>query len=328
MTKILVTGGAGYIGSHTTMELLENGYEVVIVDNLSTGHMILAPKEAEFEKANVGDKEAMEKIIDKHRPDAVIHFAGSIQVEESVSNPLKYYDNNTAVTRNLIEICVKKNVNKFIFSSTAAVFGQPEEIKLNEEVKKAPINPYGMSKLMVEQILQDTAFAHKDFKFIILRYFNACGADPKQRSGQICEKATHLIKIASELALGKRDKMYIFGTDYPTKDGTCVRDFIHVSDLANIHKKAMDYLIKKNKSNIFNCGYGKGYSVRDILSAVEKYMGKKLNIIEADRRAGDPAELIADNSKLESILSWEPKHNNVDEIVSTSINWENSLSSK
>jgi len=326
MAKILVTGGAGYIGSHTTLELLENGYEVVIVDNLSTGHMVLAPKGAEFETANVGDKAAMEKIIDKHNPEAVIHFAGSIQVEESVSNPLKYYDNNTSVTRSLIETCVKKKVNKFIFSSTAAVFGEPKETQLNEDVVKAPINPYGMSKLMTEQILKDTAFAHKDFKFVILRYFNACGADGQQRSGQICEKATHLIKIAAELALGKREKMSVFGTDYPTKDGTCVRDFIHVSDLANIHKKAMDYLIEKNQSNIFNCGYGKGYSVRDILNSVEKYMGKKLNIIDADRRAGDPAELIADNSKLKEVLSWKPKHDNIDEIVSSSIKWEKSLS--
>jgi UDP-glucose 4-epimerase len=321
MKKILVTGGAGYIGSHVVKLLGESGYDVVIYDNLSTGN-----KNAVLSgELIVGDLEDLEKLnhtFEKHQFDGVMHFAGSIVVPESVENPAKYYANNTQNSLNLMQLCLKHKVNNFIFSSTAAVYGILEDGVATEETATSPINPYGWSKLMTEQMLKDLSFAHSDFNYIALRYFNVSGADPDGKIGQAFPGATHLIKVNCEAAAGKRDKTYIFGTDFDTPDGTGVRDYIHVVDLAWAHVKGMEYLFKNKKSQVMNCGYGHGYSVREVVKAVKEVTGKDFPVEEAPRRAGDPAQLISKVDKIHEVLDWQIKYDNLAFIIETAFEWE------
>ncbi len=318
--SILVTGGAGYIGSHVVRQLTTAGRKVIVLDNLSTGFKD-AVIGAELIEGDTGDRDLVKKILDDHSVDTVLHFAAHTIVPESVSNPLKYYGNNTCCTRNLLECCSDTGVKHFIFSSTAAVYGVPEDEMTSEETPTAPINPYGTSKLMSEMMLKDLSFA-TPLRHVILRYFNVAGSNPDGEIGQSTEKATLLIKVACETALGKRDAIYVFGTDYNTKDGTGVRDYIHVEDLASAHIRALEYLEKGGESSTFNCGYGHGYSVREVLDAVEKVSGNKMNIIEEPRRAGDPPMLIAKADRVRKILNWEPQYDDLDIIVKTSLAWE------
>ena len=321
MPAILVTGGAGYIGSHMTYALLDQGERVVVLDNLSTGVRSLVAPGAEFVEGDVADQPLVREVLRKHAIEAVIHFAGSIVVPESVTDPLKYYANNTVASRSLIEACVAEGVQRFVFSSTAAVYGMPETAMVSEETRKDPINPYGRSKLMTEWMLQDAARAY-DFRYIALRYFNVAGADPNGRTGQSTPRATHLIKRAGQAALGRVPYLEIFGTDFPTPDGTGVRDYIHVSDLIAAHLLALDALRNEAKPDVFNCGYGRGLSVREIIAAVERAAGHKLAVREAPRRAGDPPMLVADSTKLKRALNWTPRYNDVDVIVRSALEWE------
>tara|TARA_B100000131_G_scaffold62038_1_gene58126 strand:+ start:28 stop:1002 length:975 start_codon:yes stop_codon:yes gene_type:complete len=320
--KILLTGGAGYIGSHAAIALLEDGHKVTVIDNLSTGNKKLIPPSANFVNCNINDVTTISEILQKEKFDALMHFAGYIEVEESVSNPKKYFDNNTKNSKILFDTCIKNNLKNIIFSSTAAAYGNPinsEPIKESTDLK--PINPYGESKIQSELYLKENSQCN----FIILRYFNVAGADPKMRSGLISKKATHLIKIASEVAVGKRKDITIFGNDYPTPDGTAIRDYIHVSDLADVHVKAVEYLVSKQQSNIINCGYGKGFSVKDVLKIVNQVNDKPISIKNGDRRAGDPSMLVSNVSKLHSLFDWQPKYNDLSFIVKTSIDWEKKL---
>lgn len=331
---ILVTGGAGYIGSHVVKQLLEEtAYDVTIIDNLSTGHqstldtlesIALESKHGDlrFYHADLSDFASIEKIFLTNRFDAVMHFAASIIVPESVQNPLKYYMNNTVNTTNLIRLCNEYHVNNFIFSSTAAVYGEPTDIPVKETTPTHPINPYGRTKLITEQILCDVAAANSEFKYVILRYFNVAGADIQNRIGQCFSNATHLIKVASQTALGKRDSIFIFGTDYDTPDGTCIRDYIHVDDLASAHLKALEYLDENNPSDIFNCGYGYGFSVNDVIKTVKTVSNVNFTVEFSERRAGDPAKLISDNSKIVANLKWKPKYDDLDLICKTALLWE------
>lgn len=323
MSSILVTGGAGYIGSHVAHELVDDGREVVILDNLSTGVRENMPEAATFVHGDVGDYELLVNLISQHDVDAVMHFAGNIVVPESVENPLKYYRNNTAATRTLLSACVACRVHQFVFSSTAAVYGMPsaEELPVTEETPTAPINPYGASKLMTEWMLRDVDHAH-DFRYVALRYFNVAGADPKGRTGQSTPQATHLIKVCSQTALGLRDQLSIFGTDYETRDGTCIRDYIHVTDLARVHILALEALERGEQSRVLNCGYGHGYTVREVIDAVQRVSEVDFDVVEAPRRAGDPPELIADSTKLRDEFGWQPEHDDLDEIVRTALEWE------
>lgn len=326
--NILVNGGAGYIGSHVVKQLGEEGkHTVTIVDNLVTGFED-AITYGNFINADLSDYEVVDKIFSEHKFDAVIHFAASLVVPESVSDPLKYYMNNTANTANVIRCCIKHNVNKFIFSSTAATYGEPDAkfIPVNESCPTSPINPYGSSKLMSETVLKDTAFAFPDFKFVIFRYFNVAGASVDGKIGQSTEGATHLIKVAAETACGKRDKMYVFGTDYDTKDGTCIRDYIHVEDLASAHLRGLEYLDEGNDSDIFNCGYGHGFSVFEVLETMRKVSGVDFVADTKERRAGDPSILISDNSKICKVMNWNPKFDDLDLICKTALDWEKKLS--
>jgi UDP-glucose 4-epimerase len=324
--KTLVTGGAGYIGSHATLALLQTGQDVVVLDNLSSGNKLLVPSGTLFIEGDAGDQDLVRKIIRQHDIHAMMHFAGSIIVEESMTEPLKYYRNNTFVSLNLIEACVEEKVNNFIFSSTAAVYGNPDKVPVAEDAVKAPINPYGESKAITETILRDVNSACPDFNYIALRYFNVSGADPDGRAGQMTRQSTHLIKVACELAAGKRESMTVFGTDYDTRDGTCIRDFIHVSDLADVHVKALQYLVNNRECRIINCGYGQGYSVRETLDALQSIVRRPLNITDGGRRAGDPAMLISDNSLLKSLIDWTPKYNDIKMILSHALAWEERLS--
>ncbi len=319
-TSILVTGGAGYIGSHVVRQLTMAGRKVVVLDNLSTGFEG-AVIGAELIIGDTGDKELVQKLLADHNIDTVMHFAAHTIVPESVSNPLKYYGNNTCCTRNLLECCSKANVKHFIFSSTAAVYGVPDQAITAEDTPTAPINPYGMSKLMSEMMLKDLSFA-TPLRHVILRYFNVAGSNPDGEIGQSTEKATLLIKVACETALGKRDSISVFGTDYDTEDGTGVRDYIHVEDLADAHIKALEHLEKGGESSTFNCGYGHGYSVREVLDTVQKISGNDLNIIEQPRRAGDPPTLIAKADRIQEILNWKPQFDDLKLIVKTSLEWE------
>lgn len=318
---ILVTGGAGYIGSHAVLAFTDAGYPVVVVDDLSTGHREVVPPFVPFKKGDVGDMDLMAQAIAEHRVGAVVHFAGSIVVPESVSDPLKYYRNNTANSRNLIAACVDAGVPHFVFSSTAAVYGVPAEVPVNEQAPTEPINPYGSSKLMTEWMLRDVAAAHP-FAFAALRYFNVAGADPMGRTGQSTPLATHLIKVACEAATGARRHVDVFGEDYDTPDGTCIRDYIHVSDLAEAHVLALEHLMQSKESFIANCGYGHGYSVREVLTQVQKESGTRLDIRSAPRRPGDPEKLVADPSRIQHLLSWRPRHDDLGFIVRTAFAWE------
>ncbi|MBZ4673016.1 UDP-glucose 4-epimerase GalE [Deferribacteraceae bacterium V6Fe1] len=327
--KILITGGAGYIGSHVVKQLGDyTGHEIVVLDNLVTGfrESVLYGK---FVEADLSDWNFVADFMKKEQFDAIIHFAASLIVPESVVNPLKYYLNNTANTANLIKCAVESGVKKFIFSSTAATYGEPDKkyIPINEECPTNPINPYGMSKLMSENILRDAAKAHENFKYVILRYFNVAGADVGGRIGQSTKDATHLIKVAAEAATGKRDKILVFGTDYDTPDGSCIRDYIHVDDLASAHLLALDYL-DDNDSDIFNCGYSRGYSVLEVLNTMKKVTGVNFKVEITGRRAGDPAELVADNKKIVSKLKFNPKYNDLELICKTAYEWEKRLEAK
>lgn len=321
---VLVTGGAGYIGSHMVLALADAGENVTVLDNLSTGVRTAVDARAELVEGDIGDAELVRSTIQRKKITDVVHFAGSIIVPESVADPLKYYSNNTAKTRNLIECCVKENVPRFVFSSTAAVYGSPEKVPVTEDVPLAPMSPYGRSKLMSEWMLQDVAGAHA-LTYVVLRYFNVAGADPAGRSGQSTKDATHLIKVAVQAALGIRDHMKIFGDDYATPDGTGVRDYIHVSDLISAHEAAVKYLRSGGESLIANCGYGHGSSVKQVIEAVERVAGKKIDARVDARRAGDPAEIVADASLARETLEWTPKHDDLDEIVRHAFDWESRL---
>ncbi|MCG8314468.1 MAG: UDP-glucose 4-epimerase GalE [Pseudomonadales bacterium] len=322
-STILVTGGAGYIGSHVVRQLGERNENVIVLDNLSTGFAD-SVLHGELVVGDMGDIDLVSNLIEKHNIETVMHFAAHTIVPESVENPLKYYRNNTANTRNLLECCQNKGVKHFVFSSTAAVYGEPEDPIITEDSPTAPINPYGMSKLMSETMLRDLAKA-SPMRHVILRYFNVAGCDPDGRIGQRTEKATLLIKVAAETAIGSRPQIYIFGTDYPTPDGTGIRDYIHVEDLASAHLKALDYLRENGESVTLNAGYGHGYSVREVLDTVSKVNGQPLNIIEQERRAGDPAHLVAKADKIKTTLGWEPKLDDIEKIVESSLNWERKL---
>lgn len=319
--SVLVTGGAGYIGSHMVLELVDAGENVVVIDNLSTGFRWAVAPAATLVVGDIADTDLVKKTIQAHGVTAIIHFAGSIVVPESVADPLYYYSNNTAKSRGLIQCAVETGVKQFIFSSTAAVYGNPQENPVTETAAPAPMSPYGSSKLMTEIMLADTAHAH-DFRFVALRYFNVAGADPQGRSGQSTPKATHLIKVACETAIGKRAQIEVFGTDYPTPDGTCVRDYIHVKDLARAHMAALGHLRNGGQSNIFNCGYSKGFSVHEVIAAVKRVSGTNFNVKLSPRRAGDPAAIVAASAKIRSELGWTPEHDDLDTIVAQALAWE------
>lgn len=323
--KVMVTGGAGYIGSHVTLELLDRGHDVIVVDDLSTGHRHLVPPEADLVVVSVGEGARMQEILARNQVDAVMHFAGSIVVPESVEKPLYYYKNNTSSTRELLAACVAQKIDKFVFSSSAAVYGDPPVSPVSEQVRTQPVNPYGRSKLMTEWMLEDMLRAHPGFQYVALRYFNVAGADPKLRSGQISRVATHLIKIAVQAALGLRPGLSIFGDDYDTPDGTCIRDYIHVSDLASIHVEALEYLEKGGQSRALNCGYGKGFSVKEIVEAVKKVSSVDFPVDIATRRPGDPPILVADPRQINKLFDWKPRHQNIDEIISSALEWEKKL---
>lgn len=321
---ILVTGGAGYIGSHMVLALLERGDEVVVLDDLSAG--VAAPLRAKtrFVQGNAGDSGLVRKLLRDSRIDAVMHFAGSVVVPESVEKPLLYYANNTGASRSLVSACVDEGVRHFIFSSTAAVYGLPNHNPVTEEAPTLPINPYGRSKMMTEWVLEDTGKAH-DFRYVTLRYFNVAGADPKGRAGQSTPHATHLIKRACQVALGRLPRLDVFGTDYPTQDGTSVRDYIHVSDLIAVHLLALDHLTKGGASVTLNCGYGHGFSVREVIRCVERVTGHELKTRDAPRRAGDPPELVADATRLRREFGWRPRQDSLDAIVASAYAWEQQL---
>lgn len=321
--KILVTGGAGYIGSHTIRQLGEAGYDIVVYDNLSTGSGASVIY-GELTIGSLEDKDLLLQTFSQHKFDAVLHFAAHISVQESIDKPLAYYTNNTFNTLNLLDCCQLFHVKKFIFSSTAAVYGQTQQEQITELSPTKPINPYGHSKLMSEQIIQDFAQT-SGLQYVILRYFNVAGADSTGKLGQSAKKAEHLIKVACDAALGRRASVNIFGTDLPTPDGTGIRDYIHVEDLAKAHVDALHYLEAGNDSQIFNCGYGQGYSVREVLNMVQKISGVDFPIIESQRRVGDPACVVASANKIRTILGWKPKYNSLETIVSTALMWEKKL---
>ncbi|SNY90104.1 UDP-glucose 4-epimerase [Cohaesibacter sp. ES.047] len=327
--SILVTGGCGYIGSHMTWNLHDAGKDVVIIDNLSTGFSWLVPDGVPVIEGDIGDADLVAKVMRDHKVEAVIHFAGSIVVPDSVKDPLGYYFNNTVKSRSLIENAVKAGVKAFIFSSTAAVYGNPAETDkpLTEELSLEPISPYGTSKLMTELMLRDSAVAY-GLKYAALRYFNVAGADPAGRTGQSTPTATHLIKVANQVALGQRDALAIFGNDYPTPDGTCIRDYIHVSDLVAAHALALDALLNGHEPFVANCGYGKGYSVLEVVEAVRRVSDVNFEAAIVPRRDGDPATLVADSSRLRSITGWLPQHDDLDLIVRTALDWERTLIEK
>ncbi len=324
---ILVTGGAGYIGSHTVHDLVDAGERVVVLDNLSTGFRFLIPSTVPFVVGSTGDRALVTKTIHQYGVTAIIHFAASIVVPESVADPLAYYRNNTMNTCALLESAVEAGIKQFIFSSTAAVYGNPDRVPVREDAPTSPISPYGSSKLMSEIMLRDTGRAY-GLRFVVLRYFNVAGADPKQRTGQSTPLATHLIKVACEAALGKRPKIDVFGNDYPTPDGTCIRDYIHVSDLARAHSAALAYLRRGGESATFNCGYGRGASVLEVINSVKRVSRRDFPVEIAGRRAGDPASLVADVSRIRSTLDWRPQFEDLDTIVSHALAWERLLAKR
>ena len=322
-SSILVTGGAGYIGSHVVLQLRARGEQVVVLDDLSTGFR-QAVLDTPLAVGKVGDRELVLEILRQHGVDTVLHFAAHTIVPESVSNPLKYYGNNTCSTRNLLECCIETGVKHFVFSSTAAVYGIPAEDFAAETSPTAPINAYGTSKLMSEWMLRDVA-ASSPLRYVALRYFNVAGSDCGGRIGQATRKATLLIKVACEAAVGKRPRVSIYGTDYPTPDGTGVRDYIHVEDLATAHVDALTYLRNGGNSQVLNVGYGHGYSVREVLKSVERVAGQPLNIREEPRRAGDPPMIVARANRVRNVLGWQPRLDDLDTIVKTALEWERRL---
>ena len=324
--KILLTGGAGYIGSHVLLSIIENKYEVVVIDDLSTGNKNLIPENIKLINTNINNSEKISNILTTENFDLLLHFAGFIKVEESVQNPDKYFKNNTDNAIKLFETCFKHNLKNIIFSSTAAAYGNPiNNESITEEETLSPLNPYGESKVKTEEYLLNNK---NKFNSIILRYFNVAGADPELRSGLISDTPTHLIKILSEVAVGKRKKISIFGNDYNTEDGTAIRDYIHVSDLANIHLEAAKYLLEKKISNIFNCGYGKGYSVLDVINEANSISDNRIKFEYSKRRPGDAEKLVSNVNKIAKYINWSPKYNNLRSIIESSINWEKKIYEK
>jgi UDP-glucose 4-epimerase len=324
---VLVTGGAGYIGGHMVLALLDAGEKIVILDDLSTGFRWAVPKAAKLIVGDVGDAALVDAILAEHKIGAIAHFAAKIVVSESTADPLCYYLNNCAKARTLLECAVRGKIKHFIFSSTAAVYGEPPGTPVDETVPLAPVNPYGRSKLMVEWMLSDTARAH-DLKFAILRYFNVAGADPNGRLGQSTPNATHLIKVAVQAALGLRPALEVFGTDYPTRDGTCIRDYIQVSDLVAAHLMALDHLRKGGENVICNCGYGRGFSVLEVVDAVKQASGADFKVRMSGRRPGDPASLVASTKRIKAVLGWKPKYDDLPTIVGQALDWERRLHDK
>ena len=324
---VLVTGGAGYIGSHMVLALLDANEEVVVLDNLSTGFDWALPPEAKLVVGDMGDRELALATIREHRVEAIAHFAAKIVVPNSVADPLGYYLNNTVKSRALIESAVKGGVKQFIFSSTAAVYGEPSVVPVPEDLPLNPINPYGRSKLMTEWMLQDAAGAH-DLRYVALRYFNVAGADPRGRSGQSTPNATHLIKVAAQTALGERPYIEVFGTDYPTPDGSCLRDYIQVSDLVDAHLVALNHLRRGGASLTLNCGYGRGYSVLEVIDVVKKVSGVDFPVRISPRRPGDPAQIVAKADRIREELGWRPRHDDLDGIVHQALAWERALKTR
>jgi UDP-glucose 4-epimerase len=324
--SVLLTGGAGYIGSHMVLRLLERGEEVIVIDDLSTGIRKSVPPTVTLIVGDVGDEALIEATLREHKVDAIFHFAGSVVVPESVTDPLKYYWNNTAKSRNLLAAAVASGVRHFVFSSTAAVYGSISDEPVDETCPTRPDSPYGRSKLMTEMMLKDVASAH-DLRYAILRYFNVAGADPGLRTGQSTPNATHLIKVAAEAAVGKRNSIEIFGTDYPTADGTCIRDFIHVADLVDAHAAALDHLRNGGESLVANCGYGTGHSVLDVVRTAKRVSGSTFPVRFGDRRPGDICTVVANSDLLRSKLSWTPKYDSLEVMVGHAIAWERRLQS-
>ena len=325
MTTVLVTGGAGYIGSHAVLALLDAGHAPVVLDNLSTGFGEAVPEGVPFESGDVSDLTFVTQVLKRHGVGAVMHFAGSIIVPESVTDPVTYYRNNTSASLSLIQACLDAGVGPFVFSSSAAVYGAAEQAPLSETDPTSPINPYGASKLMTERMLFDVARAHPSFRPVALRYFNVAGADPAGRAGQRTRKATHLVQLAVETALGRRPTLDIFGEDYPTRDGTCERDYIHVSDLAAAHVAALAYLEAGGAPEAMNCGYGRGMTVREVIACLERVVGRPVDKRVAPRRPGDPPVLVSDPAKLMRLLDWAPAHADIDEILQTALDWQRRL---
>ncbi len=322
---VLVTGGAGYIGSHAVLALRDAGWSVAIIDDLSTGSRYVVPDDVAFYEGRIEDRELVERILSERDIGAIMHFAGSIVVPESVEKPLDYYRNNTVASHSLISTAVDARVKHIVFSSTAAVYGEPERVPVDETVAKLPINPYGASKLMTERMLEDSAAAYP-MNYAALRYFNVSGADPEGRSGQIGKGSTHLIKVAVEAAVGKRDHIDVYGTDYPTEDGSCVRDYIHVSDLVAAHLKALERLIERPDENlVLNLGYGRGLSVLEVLDALDKVVGKPIRREMKPRRAGDPPLLISSNEALRKTLDWTARYADIETILTHALEWERKL---
>ena len=321
---VLVTGGAGYIGSHMVLALAEAGESVVVIDNLSTGFSSALPDGVPLFIGDAGDENLVDGVIAAHGVDSIIHFAGSVVVPDSMRDPLGYYRNNTMTTRSLLNAAVRSGVSRFIFSSTAAVYGNPERMPVPEDAPTRPLSPYGSSKLMTEIMLHDVATAH-GLGYVVLRYFNVAGADPQARIGLSTAGATHLLKIAVEAATGQRAKMDVFGTDYPTPDGSCIRDFIHVSDLAQAHRSALSYLRNGGASTTLNCGYGRGYSVLETIEAVRRMSGRNFAVQYADRRPGDIMTMIADTGRIRATLDWTPRYDDLSTIAAHALAWEEKL---
>jgi UDP-glucose 4-epimerase len=324
---VLVTGGAGYIGGHMALALADRGESVVVLDNLSTGFDWAVPRQAKLVVGDMGDGELVGRTIRDHGVEAIAHFAAKIVVPESVSDPLGYYLNNTAKSRTLIETAVRSGVKQFIFSSTAAVYGETSSEPVSEDTPKNPMSPYGRSKLMTEWMLEDASRAH-DLRYVALRYFNVAGADPAGRIGQSTPAATHLIKVAAQAALGHRPRLEVFGTDYPTRDGSCLRDYIQVSDLANAHLSALDHLRSGGGSLTLNCGYGRGYSVLEVIEVMKRVSGVDFPVKLSPRRAGDPAAIVAKADRIRAELGWVPQHDDLDGIVAQALAWERHLATR